>query len=193
MLRAVPKSVLLRPEFERWESQNMCSTITPLRNEKKKRQDMSILFMISKKKTNKRAVVRNRIAMRIRAAFELIVVRGADAELRENVEGGVEVACVSKESASSSVSRKPKKKQKSSTHQLRLASLVSSALPSNLMLVSNPKSEPDNRLILQGTSMKPFPTPSLLTCPRLDICHVALSPDISHASPRSYKASTCGP
>lgn len=47
---------------------------------------MSIVFMISKKKTNTRVVARNRIAMRIRAAFELIGVWGADAEPREHVQ-----------------------------------------------------------------------------------------------------------
>ncbi|KAG1737810.1 hypothetical protein EDB19DRAFT_1575718, partial [Suillus lakei] len=87
MLRAVPKGALLRPEFERRLSQVEHSVMVPWRNRKDspKRLDMSIFFMISKKKTNKRAVVRNRIAMRIRSAFELIVTRGADAEPKDNV------------------------------------------------------------------------------------------------------------
>ncbi|KAG1791992.1 uncharacterized protein HD556DRAFT_1293967, partial [Suillus plorans] len=88
MLRAVPKGALLRPEFERRLPQIERSAMVP-RGERKdgsKKLDMSIVFMISKKKTNKRAVVRNRIAMRIRSAFELIVTRGADAEPKENVE-----------------------------------------------------------------------------------------------------------
>ncbi|KAG2128276.1 hypothetical protein DEU56DRAFT_915535 [Suillus clintonianus] len=65
-----------------------CYVLYPRGNRKDgpKRLDMSIFFMIAKKKTNKRAVVRNRIAMRIRSAFELIVTRGADSEPKDNVE-----------------------------------------------------------------------------------------------------------
>jgi hypothetical protein len=185
MLRAVPKGVLLRPEFERCDNPELLSAMVPLGNRKEKRLDMSIFFMISKKKTNKRAVVRNRIAMRIRAAFELIVVRGADAEPREKVESGGGEVCASEESASSSVVRKPKKKHNYSAHHSKLASLVSSTIPSNLSLVSN--SAPTQHLILQGTSVKILPVLSLLTCPRLDLCHVALSPDLPHAPPRSRK------
>jgi hypothetical protein len=155
MLRAVPKSVLLRPEFERWEDPKERSMIIP-RNRKEKRLDMSIFFMISKKKTNKRAVVRNRIAMRIRAAFELIISRGADAEPKEIVEVKDEELCVSEESVISNVVRKPRKKQNQSARQSKLASLASSAVASNLGLVSNPA--PTKHLILQGMSMDLFPT-----------------------------------
>ncbi|KAG0708774.1 hypothetical protein DFH29DRAFT_993650 [Suillus ampliporus] len=162
MLRAVPKGALLRPEFESRVSQVERSTTEPCRNRKNgyRRLDMSILFMISKKKTNKRAVVRNRIAMRIRAAFELIVARGADAEPRENVEGrdgGKE--CRPEESASSNIVRKPKKKNDRSVHKSKLASLMSSATPSNLGLVSNPA--PTKHLILQDWTY--VMSPSLLS------------------------------
>ncbi|OAX37339.1 hypothetical protein K503DRAFT_240056 [Rhizopogon vinicolor AM-OR11-026] len=158
MLRAVPKGVLLRPEFERWEDPKERSMMIP-RNRKEKRLDMSIFFMISKKKTNKRAVVRNRIAMRIRAGFELIVSRGADAEPREIVEVRNEGLCVSEESVISNVVRKPRKKQNHSARQSKLASLASSAVPSNLGLVSNPA--PTKHLILQDWTY--VMSPSLLT------------------------------
>lgn len=113
-----------------------------------KRLDMSILFMISKQKTNKRAVVRNRIAMRIRSAFELIVTRGADAEPKDDVEGRqVGKECGPEES--SSVVRKPKRKPDRSSRELKFASLASSITPSNLGLISSPAST--KHLILQGT------------------------------------------
>lgn len=151
MLRAVPKGALLRPEFERRLPQIERSAMVP-RGERKdgsKKLDMSIVFMISKKKTNKRAVVRNRIAMRIRSAFELIVTRGADAEPKENVEDRhLGKKCGSEES--SSVVRKPKKKLDRSSREFKLASLASSITPSNLGLISNPA--PTRHLILQGTS-----------------------------------------
>jgi len=124
-----------------------------LRDRKEKRLDMSIFFMISKKKTNKRAVVRNHIAMRIRAAFELIIARGADAEMKENVESGDE-ECASEEPVSFNVVRKPKKKHNHSVHHSRLANLASSVNPSTLRLVSNPA--PTKHLILQGMSVEPF-------------------------------------
>jgi hypothetical protein len=125
-----------------------------LRDRKEKRLDMSIFFMISKKKTNKRAVVRNHIAMRIRAAFELIVARGADAEVRENVESRDEEECASEEPVSFNVVRKPKKKHNHSVHHSRLANLASSVNPSTLRLVSNPA--PTKHLILQGMSVELF-------------------------------------
>ncbi|KAG2356002.1 hypothetical protein BDR07DRAFT_1381130 [Suillus spraguei] len=150
-LRAVPKGALLRPEFERRSSRAENSTMV-LQGERKdgsKKLDMSILFMISKKNTNKRAVVRNRIAMRIRSAFELIVTRGADAGPKDDVKGrqsGKE--CRPEES--SSIVKTPKKKLDRSGRELKLASLSSSITPSNLELVSNPA--PTKHLILQGTS-----------------------------------------
>lgn len=111
---------------------------------------MSIVFMISKKKTNKRAVVCNRIAMRIRAVFELIVARGADAEPREHVQGNVghHKECMPVESlASSKIVWKPKQRFDPLVHKSNLASsLLSSATPSNLRLVSNPA--PIEHLIL---------------------------------------------
>ncbi|KAG1891300.1 hypothetical protein F4604DRAFT_405880 [Suillus subluteus] len=160
ILRAVPKGALLRPDFERRLSRVERSTMVP-RGERKdgcKRLDMSIFFMISKKNTNKRAVVRNRIAMRIRSAFELIVTRGADAEPKDNVKGrplGKE--CGPEES--SSVVKKPKKKIDRSGRELKLASLASSITPSNLGLVSNP--EPTKHLILQDWTY--VMSPSLLS------------------------------
>ncbi|KAG1749907.1 uncharacterized protein EDB91DRAFT_773050 [Suillus paluster] len=162
MLRAVPKGALLRPEFESPVSQAERSTMVPCGNRKnsRRRLDMSILFMISKKKTNKRAVVRNRIAMRIRAAFELIVVRGADAEPRENVQGGDGgKESRPEESASSTVARKPNKNNDRSVHKARLANMVFSATPPNLGLVSNPA--PTKHLILQDWTY--VMSPSLLS------------------------------
>lgn len=160
ILRAVPKGALLRPEFERHLSQVERSVIVP-RGERKdsyKRLDMSIFFMISKKNTNKRAVVRNRIAMRIRSAFELIVTRGADAEPKANVEARrVGKECRPEES--SSIVRKPKKKLDRSGRELKLDSLASSITSSNLGLVSNPA--PTKHLILQDWTY--VMSPSLLS------------------------------
>ncbi|KAG2103450.1 uncharacterized protein F5147DRAFT_775993 [Suillus discolor] len=160
MLRAVPKGALLRPEFERRLPQIERSAMVP-RGERKdgsKKLDMSMVFMISKKKTNKRAVVRNRIAMRIRSAFELIVTRGADAEPKENVKDRhLGKKCGPEES--SSVVRKPKKKLDRSNRELKLASLASSITPSNLGLISNPA--PTRHLILQDWTY--VMSPSLLS------------------------------
>lgn len=128
------------------------------RKDGSKKLDMSILFMISKKNTNKRAVVRNRIAMRIRSAFELIVTRGADAGPKDNVKGrqsGKE--CRPEES--SSIVKTPKKKLDRSGRELKLASLSSSITPSNLELVSNPA--PTKHLILQDWTY--VMSPSLLS------------------------------
>ncbi|KAG2159494.1 uncharacterized protein EDB93DRAFT_1070688, partial [Suillus bovinus] len=109
-LRAVPKGALLRPEFERRSSQMERPAMVPRgeRKDSSKRVDMSIVFMISKKNTNKRAVVRNRIAMRIRSAFELIVARGADAELKDN-DNSRQLGKERGPEESSSAVRKPKK------------------------------------------------------------------------------------
>jgi hypothetical protein len=104
------------------------------------------LFMISKQKTNKRAVVRNRIAMRIRTAFELIVSRGADAERKVNVKGR-QVSKECRPEEPSSVVRK--RKIDCSGRESKLARLASSITRSNLGLVSNPA--PSRHLILQGT------------------------------------------
>jgi hypothetical protein len=113
--------------------------------------------MIAKQKTNKRAVVRNRIAMRIRSSFELIVTRGADAEPKDNVQGRqVGKECAPEES--SSVVRKPKGKPNRSGRELQLASLASSITPSNPGLVSNPASA--EHLILQDWTY--VMSPSLL-------------------------------
>ncbi|KAG2121262.1 hypothetical protein DEU56DRAFT_918268 [Suillus clintonianus] len=169
-LRAVPKGALPLPDSRGCASQAERSPMVlhTDRNRKNgpKSLDMSIFFMIAKKKTDKRAVVRNRIAMRIRSAFELIVARGADAEPKDNVEG----RRVSKEpepglgpgpqeSASSNVARNPKKKPDRSVQRLKLASLASSIAPSNLGLVSNPAST--EHLILQDWTY--VMSPSLLS------------------------------
>lgn len=160
MLRAVPKGALLRPEFDRRLSRMERSAMVPQgeRKDGSKRLDMSIFFMISKKNTNKRAVVRNRIAMRIRSAFELIVTRGADAEPKDNVEGR-QVGKERGPEESSSVVRKPKKKINRSGRELKLASLASSITPSNLGLVLNPA--PTKHLILQDWTY--VMSPSLLS------------------------------
>lgn len=158
ILRAVPKGALLRPEFERRSSRVERSAIAPHGKDGSKRLDMSILFMISKQKTNKRAVVRNRIAMRIRSAFELIVTRGADTEPKDNVEGRQVVKECGPE-ASTSVVRKSKRKFDRSDRELKLASLASSITPSNLRLISNPAST--KHLILQDWTY--VMSPSLLS------------------------------
>lgn len=158
MLRAVPKGALLRPDFELSRVERSAMVPRGERKDGSKRLDMSIYFMISKKKTNKRAVVRNRIAMRIRTAFELIVTRGADAELKDNVEGRqVGKECAPEES--SNIVRKPKKKVNPTGRELKLASLASSITPSNLRLVSNPV--PTKHLILQDWTY--VMSPSLLS------------------------------
>ncbi|KAG2147106.1 hypothetical protein BD769DRAFT_1345844 [Suillus cothurnatus] len=131
MLRAVPKGALLRPDFELSRVERSAMVPRGERKDGSKRLDMSIYFMISKKKTNKRAVVRNRIAMRIRTAFELIVTRGADAELKDNVEGRqVGKECAPEES--SNIVRKPKKKVNPTGRELKLANWTYVMSPSLL-------------------------------------------------------------
>lgn len=146
ILRAVPNAALVRPELDRRSCRMERSVMVSRGKDGSKRLNMSILFMISKQKTDKRAVVRNRIAMRIRTALQLIVTRGADAEPKDNVKGR-QVGKECRPEEPSSVVRK--RKIDRSGRESKLARLASSITPSNLGLISNPA--PSTHLILQGT------------------------------------------
>lgn len=128
------------------------------RKDSSKKLDMSILFMISKKNTNKRAVVRNRIAMRLRSAFELIVTRGANAEPEDNIKGR-QLGKECRLEESSSIVKKLEKKLDRSDRESKPTSLSSSITPSNLKLVSDPA--PTEHLILQDWTY--VMSPSLLS------------------------------
>lgn len=152
-LRAVPNAALVRPELDRRSCRVERSAMVSRGKDGSKRLNMSILFMISKQKTNKRAVVRNRIAMRIRTALELIVSRGADAERKVNVKGR-QVSKECRPEEPSGVVRK--RKIDCPGRESKLGRLASPITRSNLGLVSNPA--PSRHLILQDWTYVMSPT-----------------------------------
>ncbi|KAF9233039.1 hypothetical protein BU15DRAFT_66938 [Melanogaster broomeanus] len=94
-MRAVPKAILSKPPFmppdpllvtRRMRENNEISENKRWKKQKQKdRIDISLLFVVLKKTTNKRAVLRRQLRSKFAAAIDLVVTRGADAvEMRND-------------------------------------------------------------------------------------------------------------
>ncbi|KAH7929007.1 hypothetical protein BV22DRAFT_1003669 [Leucogyrophana mollusca] len=95
-LRAVPKGALLRPEVERPSPMKLGRTTSNKEHSggRARSVSLSLLFVISKKSTSKRAVVRHRLSTRMKSAVALVVTRGANAVFLDSKDGTIPIGSV---------------------------------------------------------------------------------------------------